>query len=378
PTLLGCAVDDQAAIDHRMIELDGTANKSRIGANAVLGVSLACAHAAAALRGVPLYEHLATLYAEASIQRSVTARRDNQQSAIPPHSPRTLPMPMVNMISGGLHAGGNLDFQDFLIMPVGADSFHQGLGWVVAVYRSLGRVLAARGYDAVLVGDEGGYGPRLKSNREAVDLVVEAISAAGFQPGRDLAIALDVASTHFYHNETYRLAAAGNREMTAAELVDELAGWVGSYPIISIEDGCAEDDWDGWRLLTERLGNRVQLIGDDLFSTKSARLARGIERNVANSILIKPNQVGTLTETLQVIAQAKAAGYRTIISARSGETEDTTIAHLAVATAAGQIKIGSVARSERLAKYNELLRIEERLAGRASFAQAPVFSIPAG
>jgi enolase len=229
-------------------------------------------------------------------------------------------------------------------------------------------VLSSHGYEAALVGDEGGFGPRLRSNREALELIVEAISASGFEPGRDVAIALDVASTHFYDGGRYRLSAAVREDLSAADMVDSLAGWVDSFPIVSIEDGCAEDDWEGWRLLTERLGDRVQLIGDDLFVTNPVRLAEGIDRGVANAILIKPNQIGTLTETLAVIAQAKSAGYRTIISARSGETEDTTIAHLAVATAAGQIKIGSVARSERLAKYNELLRIDEQLGGRAHFA----------
>lgn len=272
-----------------------------------------------------------------------------------------LPLPMVNMISGGLHAGDNLDFQDFLVMPVRAKSMRESLGWIAAIYRSLGHVLAARGYESILVGDEGGYGPRLRSNREAVELIVEAIGAVNLTPGKDVAIAIDVASTHFFRDGRYRIASGDHGVLGSDALVDLLADWVDRYPIISIEDGCAEDDWDGWRQLTERLGNRVQLIGDDLFVTNPARLARGIAAGVANAILVKPNQIGTLSETLLVIAQAKAAGYRTIISARSGETEDTTIAHLAVATAAGQIKIGSVARSERLAKYNELLRIEEHL-----------------
>jgi enolase len=281
---------------------------------------------------------------------------------------------MVNMISGGLHAGGNLDLQDFLIMPIGAASYRQALAWIVAVYRSLGRVLSGHGYEAVLIGDEGGFGPRLQSNREALELIVKAIEGAGREPGREVSIALDVASTHFYQNERYHLAAGKCAELSAADMVNMLVEWVDDFPIVSIEDGCAEDDWDGWRLLTERLGDRVQLIGDDLFVTNPTRLAQGIDRRIANAVLVKPNQIGTLTETLAVIAQAKAAGYRTIISARSGETEDTTIAHLAVATAAGQIKIGSVARSERLAKYNELLRIEEYLGDRAQFASDPARS----
>jgi enolase len=358
PALIGQDVFDQSSLDLRMVKLDGTPNKSRLGANAILGVSLACAHAAAASRRVPLFEHVATLWQATLHQLAIS----NQQSAI------CLPLPMVNMISGGLHAGGNLDVQDFLIIPVGAASYGESLNWIVAVYRSLGRVLSTQGYEATLVGDEGGYGPRLRSNREALELLVEAITAAGFTPGADVSIALDVASTHFYDKGRYRLAAATSEELSAAEMVNMLAGWVESFPIVSIEDGCAEDDWNGWRLLTERLGSRVQLIGDDLFVTNPARLARGISNRVANAVLIKPNQIGTLTQTLLVTAQAKADGYRTIISARSGETEDTTIAHLAVATDAGQIKIGSVARSERLAKYNELLRIEEQLGDRAEFA----------
>jgi len=369
-TLIGQDVCDQATIDRGMIQLDGTPNKSRLGANAILGVSLACAHAAAAAQQVRLFEYLAGLWDSISPAAIPDAQRvELQQSKIKNQKSKILlPLPMVNMISGGLHAGGNLDLQDFLIMPVGAVSYREALGWIVAVYRSLGAVLSRHGYEATLVGDEGGFGPRLRSNREALELIVEAISASGFEPGRDVAIALDVASTHFYDSGRYRLTAAKREDLSAADMVDSLASWIDSFPIVSIEDGCAEDDWEGWRLLTERLGDRVQLIGDDLFVTNQARLAEGIQRRVANAILIKPNQIGTLTETLAVIAQAKTAGYRTIISARSGETEDTTIAHLAVATAAGQIKIGSVARSERLAKYNELLRIEEQLGDRVQFA----------
>jgi enolase len=275
---------------------------------------------------------------------------------------------MVNMISGGLHAGGNLDFQDFLVIPVAAPSYREALRWVVQIYRSLGKVLSSHGYEAALVGDEGGYGPRLGSNSEAVERIIEAIQDAGLEPGRDVAIALDVASTHFWRDGLYQPAATGHEELSAAELVELLGKWADAFPIVSIEDGCAEDDWDGWRLLTEQLGNRVQLIGDDLFTTNPDRLRRGIESNTANAILVKPNQIGTLSETLEVIGLARAAGYRTIISARSGETEDTTIAHLAVATGAGQIKIGSVTRGERLVKYNELLRIEEQLGAQARFA----------
>lgn len=354
PELIGRSVEDQGGIDQRMLELDATPSRSRLGANALLGVSLACAHAAAAVRKMALFEYLGMLwqpFEQAGCLSSVT-----------------LPLPMVNMISGGRHAGGNLDFQDFLIMPLGATSYRQALDWSVTVYHTLCDVLSAHGHEAALVGDEGGYGPRLRTNREAVELVAEAIAAAGFRPGSDVSIALDVASSQFWSDGHYKTTTGGERKLSAAELVAELTDWAAEFPIVSIEDGCAEDDWDGWALLTERLGERVQLVGDDLFATNPSRLAEGIRRRVANAILIKPNQIGTLTETLQVIAHAKRAGYRTIISARSGETEDTTITHLAVATSAGQIKIGSVARGERVAKYNELLRIEAAAGKRASFA----------
>ena len=268
---------------------------------------------------------------------------------------------MVNLISGGLHAGGNLDLQDFLLVPLGARSYSDALVMTVNVYRALARLLSEAGFEGVLVGDEGGFGPRLPSNESALEFVVRAIVAAGYRPGRDAGIALDVASTHFYRDGHYHLRERGEVTLSAAGLADLLAGWCERYPIVSIEDGCAEDDWDGWRLLTDRLGGRVQLIGDDLFVTNPARLREGIRRGVANSVLVKVNQIGTLTETLEVLAIARQAGYRPVISARSGETEDSTIADLAVGTGAGQIKIGSVARSERLAKYNQLLRIEETL-----------------
>src|SRR5262249_18867691 len=270
----------------------------------------------------------------------------------------SLPLPMVNLISGGLHAGGNLEFQDFLLLPIGARSYSEALAMTVTVYRALCAVLRKHGFEGVLVGDEGGYGPRLPSNERAAELIVAAFEHAGLKPGRDAAIALDVASTPFFRDGKYHLR---DGVRTSEQMADLLERWVNDYPILSIEDGMAEDDWSGWRLLTERLGKRVQLIGDDLFVTNPERLKRGIAECVANSVLIKPNQIGTLTETLQVIAQARAAGYRPVISARSGETEDTTIADLAVGTGAGQIKIGSVARSERLAKYNQLLRIEEQM-----------------
>lgn len=347
PALLGMAATDQETIDRRMCELDGTPDKSRLGANAILGVSLACAHAAAAAHRQPLWQYL---------DRAGRAR---------------MPLPMVNLISGGLHAGGNLEMQDFLFLPIGASSYSEALHMTVRVYRALGATLREQGHEGVLVGDEGGFGPKLDSNEQAIDILLQAYRRAGLEPGRDAAIALDVASTHFHEAGIYRLK---DRLLSAADMTGLLTQWADRYPILSIEDGMAEDDWDGWKRLTEALGNRVQLIGDDLFVTNPKRLAEGTKRGVANSILIKLNQIGTLTETLHVIDQARQAGYRPVVSARSGETEDCTIADLAVATGAGQIKIGSVARSERLAKYNQLLRIEEQMGPDAPFAhwQTPV------
>ncbi len=343
--LVNADVRDQRAIDSRLIALDGTPQKSRLGANALLAVSLAVAHAAAASRQLPLFRHLAELARE--------------------HDPGTpaprMPLPMVNMISGGLHGGGNLDFQDYLIMPVGAPNYAVGLEWIVRVYRRLGELLTAGGYEGRLVGDEGGYGPRLSSNAAAVEMVVRAIEAAGLRPGSDVTLALDVASTHFYDGTHYQLAATGAARLDSRELIDQLEQLVDRYPIASIEDGLAEDDWAGWQQLTARLGSRVRLVGDDLFATNVERLRRGAALSAGNSILIKLNQIGTLSETLAAIAEARRLGYGFVVSARSGETEDTTIADLAVATAADSIKIGSVVRSERLAKYNQLLRIGEQL-----------------
>jgi enolase len=347
PHLLGLPVTEQRQIDRRLGELDGTPNKSRLGANAVLGVSLACAHAGAAVRGRPLWRYLA-----------------------PTGDPK-LPLPMVNLISGGLHAGGNLELQDFLLLPVGARTYSEALAMAVAVYRALGELLLRHGFEGVLVGDEGGFGPRLPGNEQAVEMVVRAVEKAGLAPGRDAAVALDVAATHFYRGGLYQLKEAGGA-VPAEGLVDLLTRWVATYPVLSIEDGLAEDDWAGWQALTAALGRRVQLIGDDLFVTSPDRLRRGIAERVANSVLVKVNQVGTLTEALDVIALARSAGYRPVVSARSGETEDSTIADLAVATAAGQIKIGSVARGERLAKYNQLLRIEEELGERAFAGWTPL------
>ena len=342
--LLGMTVTDQVSVDNALCQLDGTPNKSRLGANSLLGVSLACAHAGASARGLPLWRYL-----------------DADGVA-------TLPLPMVNLISGGLHAGGNLDFQDFLLLPVGARSFSDALAMAIDVYRSLGPILTEDGYEGALVGDEGGYGPRLESNEEAIELILRAIAKAGYAAGKDAAIAIDMASTHFYRAHSYHLNATGGMVLSDDDMVDLLARWVKTYPVLSIEDGMAEDDWDGWKKLTAALGGEVQLIGDDLFATNLDRLRQGIAAGVANSILVKPNQIGTLTETLEVLKLARSAGYRLVISARSGETEDTTIADLAVATGAGQIKIGSVARGERLAKYNQLMRIEEASQASISFA----------
>ncbi len=339
PRVCGLPATDQALIDRTLCEADGTPNKSRLGANAILAVSLASAHAAAASRQLPLWRHL-----------------DEDGVA-------ALPLPMVNLISGGLHAGGNLDLQDFLLLPIGARSYSEALEMTCSVYRALGATLTRRGFEGVLVGDEGGFGPRLHSNEQAIEMILEAIAAAGLAPGKDAALALDVASTHFYTDGHYRLKAEGGRVLDAGGMIDLLCGWVDRYPVLSIEDGLAEDDWEGWWRLTEALGGRVQLIGDDLFVTNPARLREGIARGVANAVLVKVNQIGTLTETREVVRLARQAGYRAVISARSGETEDSTLADLAVASGAGQIKIGSVARSERLAKYNQLLRIEEEMGG---------------
>jgi enolase len=356
PAVVGMELDDQSALDARLVALDGTADKSRLGANAVLGVSLAVAHAAAAVRGEELYVHLNRLW--------------RQRLGPGEPSEPILPLPMVNMISGGLHAGANLDFQDFLFIPLSARSYSEALDSTVCVYHALRGILKKKGYEADLVGDEGGFGPRLRTNAEAVDHILQTGLDCKLELGRDLAVALDVAASHFHDPETntYQLNATGDDVLDAAGMVAMLEHWVKQYPIVSIEDGLAEDDWEGWRMLTERLGRSVQLIGDDLFATQTDRLRQGIECRAANAILIKLNQVGTLSETLDTLHLARRHGYRTIISARSGETEDTTIADLAVATAAGQIKIGSVARSERLAKYNRLLRIEAHLGAKARFA----------
>ena len=344
PEIVGMDARDQEAVDRRLFEIDGRADKSNMGANAVLGVSLGVARAAATASRLPLWQYLR------------------------PDGPYLLPMPMVNMISGGLHARGNLDFQDFLIVPVGASSFAEALEMATAVYRGVGTVLAERGY-STLKADEGGFGPALNGNHQAMDVAVAGIERSGYRPGDQVAIALDVAATHFFDpaSRCYNLETE-HRTRTSEELVALLMEWVQEYPLVSIEDGLAEDDWEGWRTMTDKLGGTVQLIGDDLLTTNPDRLRRAIDNRVANAVLVKMNQIGTLTETRQVIDMAQDAGLRAVVSARSGETEDSSIADLAVATAAGQIKVGSVAQSERLAKYNQLLRIEEALGAGARFA----------
>ncbi len=353
--LVGHSVVEQARLDQRMIELDGTPNKSRLGANAILAVSLACARAAAMSRGMPLYRHLQSLLVdEAADQPDAASQAGNL-------FPLQMPLPMTNMISGGKHAGGNLDIQDVLVVPAGAPDYRTGLEWMVRVYRRLGTLLRDAGYEGYLVGDEGGYGPRLKNNREALSFVVRAIEAARLKPGSDMWLTLDIAASHFYRQGSYHLAADQSRGLTSSQMIDLLQQWADRFPIASIEDGLAEEDWDGWRSLTQRLGDRLKLVGDDLFATNLVRLERGIELKSANAILIKVNQIGTLTESFRTMIRARLAGFTLVVSARSGETEDDFLADLAVASGAEYIKIGSIARSERLAKYNRLLRIAEEI-----------------
>ncbi len=373
--LIGQDASDQRAIDSRLCELDGTENKSRLGANAILGASLAVAYAAAESQRQSPVERFSEIWSEYSAESSGENRGSDQRTSKLADS-MLLPLPMVNMISGGLHAGRNLDFQDFLILPVGATSYRQSFEWIVTIYRRLGQILNKTGHEGTLIGDEGGYGPKLSSNSEAVKFIVAAIESSGLNPGADVAIGLDVASTHFYDAETgtYHLNATGDEALSADDVIDMLERWVDTYPIISIEDGLAEDDWEGWKKMTERIGHRVQLIGDDLFVTNRRRLQQGINSQTANSVLIKLNQIGTLSETLETLKMAIDHGYWPVISARSGETEDTTIADLVVATGAGQLKVGSVGRSERLAKYNQLLRLEEQLSGQAGYHGGSIFS----
>jgi enolase len=339
---------EQRAVDTAMIDLDGTPAKSRLGANAILGVSMAIAKAAAQADGVPLYVHLAKLYGRADY---------------------LLPVPMMNILNGGAHADSSVDFQEFMVMPTGAPSFAEALRAGAEIFHTLRGILKKRGYSTG-VGDEGGFAPNLSSNREALDLVVEAITQAGYQPGKNVFLALDVAASELWHAEArhYEFKKSKEKPRTADEMVALYEEWVAQYPIISIEDGLAEGDWSGWKTLTLALGSRTQLVGDDVFVTNPEILERGIAEGIGNALLVKLNQIGTVTETLDAVAMARDAGYASVISHRSGETEDTTIADLAVATAAGQIKTGSASRSDRVAKYNQLLRIEDELGSRARFA----------
>jgi len=345
--LAGMDALDQRALDEAMIELDGTPNKSRLGANAILGVSLAAAHAAAASAGQPLWLYLGGEEAT------------------------TLPVPMMNVLNGGAHADNRVDFQEFMIVPCGASSFSEALRTGTEVFHGLKSALSARGLGTA-GGDEGGFAPDLGSNEEALEMLMEGIAAAGYEPDGDVAIALDPATSEIFEDGTYVLEHEGRR-LSAAEMADYWAEMADRYPILSIEDGMAEEDWDGWALLTEKVGDRVQLVGDDLFVTNTERLGRGIELGVGNSILVKVNQIGTLSETLDAVAMAHDAGYTAVMSHRSGETEDTTIADLAVATGCGQIKTGAPSRSDRVAKYNQLLRIEEQLGDRAQYPGRSVF-----
>ena len=343
PELEGLDAFDQPGIDGLLLELDGTPNKGKLGANAILGVSMAVARAAANELGLPLFQYIGGVNA------------------------KQLPVPMMNILNGGEHADNNVDVQEFMILPVGAPCFKEGLRMGAEVFHALKKVLGEKGL-ACGVGDEGGFAPNLGSNREALELIVEAIKAAGYEPGKDVMLGLDVAASEMYNEETKKYVLAGEgKELTAAEMVDLYEDWTTNFPIITIEDGLDEEDWDGWKVLTERLGKKVQLVGDDLFVTNTERLERGIEAGVANSILIKVNQIGTITETLDAIEMAKRAGYTAVISHRSGETEDTTIADLAVAVNAGQIKTGAPSRTDRVAKYNQLLRIEEMVGEQARY-----------
>ena len=347
--LIGFEAEDQRAIDATMLEIDGTDNKGALGANAILGTSLACAKAAAESAQLPLYKYVGGIGAH------------------------VLPTPMMNILNGGVHADNNVDFQEFMIMPVGAPTFAEALRWCAEIYHTLKKVLHEAGLGGG-VGDEGGFAPNFTTNEEPLEYIVRACEAAGYKPGVDIMFAMDPASTEFYNAETskYELKGEG-RELSSAEMVDYWAALVEKYPIISIEDGMAEEDWDGWKALTDRIGDKVQLVGDDLFVTNSKRLAKGIQLGCANAILIKVNQIGSLTETLEAIEMAKRAGYACVMSHRSGETEDTTIADLAVACNTGQIKTGAPCRSDRVAKYNQLLRIEEELGDQAEYAGLSAF-----
>lgn len=347
PALIGFDVTQQASIDAQMIEDDGTENKSNFGANAILGVSMACARAAANYVGLPLYRYLGGMGA---VQ---------------------MPVPMMNVINGGAHANNNLDLQEFMIIPIGAPSFHEAVRYGAETFHALKKIINGRGMSTA-VGDEGGFAPNIDSHEEAIELIIEAIKAAGYEPGKDIAIGLDCAASEFYEDGKYVQKGQG-KTYTAEEWIKVLEGWVAKYPIISIEDGMAEVDWEGWKKLTDALGRRVQLVGDDLFVTNPKILAEGIQKGVANSILIKVNQIGSLSETLAAIEMAKRAGYSVVVSHRSGETEDSFIADLAVGVNAGQIKTGSMSRSDRMAKYNQLLRIEEELDDQAVYPGRDAF-----
>ncbi len=346
--LIGWEASDQIGIDRKLLALDGTDFKSKLGANALLGVSMACAKAAAEDAGLPLYQYIGGSNA------------------------KELPLPMMNIINGGEHADNNVDIQEFMIMPAGADSFKEALRMGAEIFHALKKVLKEKGYNTA-VGDEGGFAPDLKSNEEALQVIMAAIEAAGYKPGEDVLLALDVAASEIYKDGQYNFANEEQASKTAAETVAFYEDLVDRYPIISIEDGLAENDWDGWKLLTEKLGNKIQIVGDDLFVTNTKILKEGIDKGIANSILIKVNQIGTLTETLEAIEMAKRAGYTAVVSHRSGETEDTTIADLAVATNCGQIKTGSLCRTDRVCKYNQLLRIEDELDDTAVFNGKEVF-----
>ncbi len=348
PALVGMDVTQQQDIDKKMCSLDGTPNKGNLGANAILGVSLAAARASALSQELPLYESLRKTFGLA-------------------HKTYQLPVPMMNILNGGAHADNNVDFQEFMVMPVGAKKFSEALRWGAEIFHSLKAVLHKKGLNTA-VGDEGGFAPDLKSNEEALQVILEAAAQAGFKPGTDIAIALDPASSEFFKNGQYTLEGESHDQVKdSAGMVKFYENWASKYPIVSIEDGLSENDWDGWKLLTDQLGKKIQLVGDDLFVTNTARLSEGIRKGVGNSILIKLNQIGTLSETIESINMAHKANYTAVISHRSGETEDTFIADLAVATNAGQIKTGSASRSERIAKYNQLLRIEEQLGSKAEF-----------
>ncbi len=348
PALFGKEVSEQAEIDQTMIALDGTPNKENLGANAILAVSMATAHAAANENNVPLYEYLGG------------------------EGPFKMPVPMMNIINGGAHADNSVDMQEFMILPIGAASLREAVRYGTEVFHSLKSVLSKRGLGTT-VGDEGGFAPNLSSNEEAIEVILEAITKAGYEAGKDIVLGLDVASSEFYQDGIYTLESE-KKQLNSQEFLDYLIPWFDKYPIITMEDGMAEDDWDGWKLLTDKLGKEVQLVGDDLFVTNTSILQEGIDKGIGNSILIKVNQIGTLTETLAAINMAKKAAYTVVISHRSGETEDTTIADLAVATSAGQIKTGSLSRSDRIAKYNRLMKIEDQLGVKACYPGLDVFN----